>query len=100
MERTAGQPWAKSQLWSDPPEQGSSDKKEQQEEKNVSGQSLYTVYLKEEIRIELGVLAGSTNTSKETIERLEELETKYTPYTALVVDDTWSLANSPRRATQ
>uniref|UniRef100_A0A1B0A0L3 Retrotransposon gag domain-containing protein n=1 Tax=Glossina pallidipes TaxID=7398 RepID=A0A1B0A0L3_GLOPL len=53
----------------------------------------------EEMRKALGVLAGSTNPSKETIERLEELETKYTPRTTLTVADTGSRTTSPRRAT-
>ncbi|KAI9578866.1 hypothetical protein GQX74_014877 [Glossina fuscipes] len=54
----------------------------------------------EEMRKLLGVLAGSTNPSKDTIERLEKLETKYTPRTTLTIDDTGSRATSPRRAPQ
>uniref|UniRef100_A0A1B0BZ98 Uncharacterized protein n=1 Tax=Glossina palpalis gambiensis TaxID=67801 RepID=A0A1B0BZ98_9MUSC len=53
----------------------------------------------EEMRKALAVLAGSTNPSKETIARLEELGTKYTPRTTLIVDDTGSRANSSRRVT-
>uniref|UniRef100_A0A1A9VWE8 CCHC-type domain-containing protein n=1 Tax=Glossina austeni TaxID=7395 RepID=A0A1A9VWE8_GLOAU len=60
---------------------------------------LETLNTVEEIRKALGALAGSTNPSKETIDRLEELESKYTPRTTLTVDDTRSRATSPRRTT-
>uniref|UniRef100_A0A1A9UYT9 CCHC-type domain-containing protein n=1 Tax=Glossina austeni TaxID=7395 RepID=A0A1A9UYT9_GLOAU len=53
----------------------------------------------EEMRKALRALACSNNPSKETIDRLEELESKYTPRTTLTVDDTGSQATSPRRAT-
>uniref|UniRef100_A0A1A9UDP5 Retrotrans_gag domain-containing protein n=1 Tax=Glossina austeni TaxID=7395 RepID=A0A1A9UDP5_GLOAU len=52
----------------------------------------------EEMRKALGAIAGSTSPSKETIDRLEELESKYTPRTTLTVDDTGSRATSPIRA--
>uniref|UniRef100_A0A1A9VHV6 Peptidase A2 domain-containing protein n=1 Tax=Glossina austeni TaxID=7395 RepID=A0A1A9VHV6_GLOAU len=53
----------------------------------------------EEMRKALGALACSTNPSKEPIDRLGELESKYTPRTTLTVDETGSLATSHRRAT-
>lgn len=52
------------------------------------------------IRKAVEVLAGSTNPGKETIERLEELTTKFTPRTTLTVDDTGTRVNNLIRATQ
>lgn len=46
------------------------------------------------------VLPDSANPNKETIYRLEEPESKYTPRTMLTVDDTGFRSNIPRRTTK